>query len=171
MTENRFAEQLAAKLRIRFATTADGTRCEAAAILTRDGHEQYSRYVSSWGNEDPNLSEEFRAEAPDFAGNCPSIRQKICDDAILLLPGADRNVIGASSHVFLRDRSLWLGGENMLFGWKPAFTPPPGTLGANFWRHWRLFTLKCPRERRQPSGFSRLSREFGINTQSARPTI
>jgi hypothetical protein len=59
MTENRFAEQLAAKLRIRFATTADGARCEAAAILTRDGHEQYSRYVSSWGNEDANLSEAF----------------------------------------------------------------------------------------------------------------
>ena len=48
----------------------------------------------------------------------PQYPATFCDDAVLLLPGADRDAIGASFDVFLRDRSLWLGGENLLFGWK-----------------------------------------------------
>jgi hypothetical protein len=57
MMDNPFASQMAAKLRVRFTTPADGIRCDAAAILSRDDHEEYCRYVVSWGSEDPSLSD------------------------------------------------------------------------------------------------------------------
>jgi hypothetical protein len=117
MVDNPFASQLAAKLRVRFATTADGIRCEAAAILTKEGHEEYYRYVVSWASEDPSLSDELRAAA-EFAQKYRDIREKITGDAVVLLPGADPEAIGAAFDAFLRQESFWLPGESSVFGWK-----------------------------------------------------
>jgi hypothetical protein len=158
MVDNPFPSQLAAKLRIRFTTTADD-------IFSRDGHEEYCRYVVSWGSEDPSLSHELRAAAvaAEFAKKCRDIREKITGDAVLLLAGDDPEAIGAAFDAFLRHESFWLPGENsVLVG--SVFVLSPRTMDRNSWRPWRLSTPKCPRERLQLNDFFQLSREYGAST-------
>jgi hypothetical protein len=118
LAENAFAVLLATKLDHRFASTADGVRCEAAFILSPEGHWQYSGYVASWGNRDPLLTDAYRAESARFARHYRCIRDKVMDDAVLLFPGVYREAIGAAFDAYLRQPGPWLKGEAGLFGWK-----------------------------------------------------
>ena len=51
-----------------------------------------------------------------FARHCRFIGEKLMDDAVLLLPGADGEAIGAAFDRSLRHSSIRLKGEAGLFG-------------------------------------------------------